>query len=182
MGRLFCAGSARVKASPSRGGGRAPARPEGLYPFAAVKHIKSSPCRGRRPRRPAGGMNPSPTNPRLRELVGRPALWPPRRGGNPSGKTSHKRGQQRKPASRAYPAPTVRQKAAPIPYRERRGLFVCSYTSLNSCPLNGARVSFNSPSHVLPASRFGFSVWPPKHCQSVSSSFVSLPARGRVRV
>ena len=83
---------------------------------------------------------------------------------------------------RACPAPTVQQKAAPILYRERRGLFVCSYTSLNSCPLNGARVSFNSPPQALPTSRFGFSARPPKHCQSVSSSFVSLPARGRVSV
>ena len=98
----------------------------------------------------------------------------------------YKPSRKRPPAlyvpGRACPAPTVQQKAAPILYRERRGLFVCSYTSLNSCPLNGARVSFNSPPQALPTSRFGFSVRPPKHCQSVSSSFVSLPARGRVSV
>ena len=94
----------------------------------------------------------------------------------------HERGCSGKAAGRACPAPTIQQKAAPILYRERRGLFVCSYTSLNSCPLNGARVSFNSPPQALPTSRFGFSVRPPKHCQSVSSSFVSLPARGRVSV
>ena len=114
--------------------------------------------------------------------VGRPALWPPRRGQDPSLQICHERGCSGKAAGRAYPAPTVQQKAAPILYRERRGLFVCSYTSLNSRPLNGARVSFNSPPQALPTSRFGFSVRPPKHCQSVSSSFVSLPARGRVSV
>ena len=123
-----------------------------------------------------------PCTPRLRELVGRPALWPPRRGQDPSLQICHERGCSGKAAGRACPAPAVQQKAAPILYRERRGLFVCSYTSLNSCPLNGARVSFNSPPQALPTSRFGFSVRPPKHCQSVSSSFVSLPARGRVSV
>ena len=106
----------------------------------------------------------------------------PRRGQDPSLQIYHKKGCSGKAAGRACPAPTVQQKAAPILYRERRGLFVCSYTSLNSCPLNGARVSFNSPPQTLPTSRFGFSVRPPKHCQSVSSSFVSLPARGRVSV
>ena len=114
--------------------------------------------------------------------VGRPVFWPPRRGQDPSLQIYHERGCSGKAAGRACPAPTVQQKAAPILYRERRGLFVCSYTSLNSCPLNGARVSFNSPPQALPTSRFGFSVRPPKHCQSVSSSFVSLPARGRVSV
>ena len=117
-----------------------------------------------------------------RESVGRPDLWPPRRGQDPSLQIYRERGCSGKAAGRACQAPTVQQKAAPILYRERRGLFVCSYTSLNSCPLNGARVSFNSPPQALPTSRFGFSVRPPKHCQSVSSSFVSLPAWGRVSV
>ena len=135
---------------------------------------------------PVGGGAPDAPQvtqtPRSGALVGRPALWPPRRGQDPSLQICHERGCSGKAAGRACPAPTVQQKAAPILYRERRGLFVCSYTSLNSCPLNGARVSFNSPPQALPTSRFGFSVRPPKHCQSVSSSFVSLPARGRVSV
>ena len=150
--------------------------------FRHQKRLRVPPVGGGVPDAPRGGDESLPYTPRLWELVGRPALWPPRRGQDPSLQICHERGCSGKAAGRAYPAPTVQQKAAPILYRERRGLFVCSYTSLNSCPLNGARVSFNSPPQALPTSRFGFSVRPPKHCQSVSSSFVSLPARGRVSV
>ena len=150
--------------------------------FRHQKRLRVPPVGGGVPDAPRGGDESLPYTPRLRELVGRPALWPPRRGQDPSLQICHERGCSGKAAGRACPAPTIQQKAAPILYRERRGLFVCSYTSLNSCPLNGARVSFNSAPQVLPTSRFGFSVRPPKHCQSVSSSFVSLPARGRVSV
>ena len=51
-------------------------------------------CRGRRPRRPAGGAHVpgGPYEYRKRELVGRPALWPPRRGQDPSLQCNLKRG------------------------------------------------------------------------------------------
>ena len=174
--------------APTRACGRSPAG-EAILPggynvnahFRHQKRLRVPPVGGGVPDA-RGRDNSLPYTPRLWELVGRPALWPPRRGQDPSLQICRERGCSGKAAGRACPAPTVQQQAAPILYRERRGLFVCSYTSLNSCPLNGARVSFNSPPQALPTGRFGFSVRPPKHCQSVSSSFVSLPARGRVSV
>ena len=48
--------------------------------------------------------------PRSRALVGRPALWPPRRGQDPSLQIYRKRGCNGKVTSRACPAPTAQQK------------------------------------------------------------------------
>ena len=49
-------------------------------------------------------------------------------------------------------------------------------------PLKGGRVSFSSPSVLRAQLRLGAAVLPPKVSQSVSSSRVSLPATGSVRV
>ena len=62
--------------------------------------VEKNRCRGRRPRRPAGGMNPSPTN------VGRGALTPPPSGQDPSLQRKPVGGITGKAEGRACPAPT----------------------------------------------------------------------------
>ena len=78
------------------------------------------------------------------------------------------------------PYNTAKGRAHPVSGKARP---VCMQLyQLKQLPAERGQGQLQFTPQALPTSRFGFSVWPPKHCQSVSSSFVSLPARGRVSV
>lgn len=87
---------------------------------------------------------------------------------------------------RCAAAETMHNKTHPCAISTAQGVCLIlskfHHTNLYSRALYGGSIKLSSPSHALPTARFGFSVLPPKHRQSVSKSSVSLPARGRVSV
>ena len=112
-----------ARASPARkpphAVGRWPSktRPEGLYPSAAVKHFKSSLCRGRRPRRPAGDAD-TPFTGACRAASPLAAA----EGSRPLPANLPQKELQRQSYGPGMPGPYRTAKNTPVPFQKRRGV------------------------------------------------------------